>query len=236
MRPSDCVVLVPYARVIEPRCQECLLALANRGYPVRVLPGCSLVDLARGTLATNAYDEGFAETLWVDSDIVFSVADVERLREHNRPFTAGIYPKKGPKEFAATFAQSGTYCFGAKGSLLEVRYAGMGFTHVRREVYEAIEKSGLVPRCDSVFEAGRTMVPYFLPMTVREGTRTKYLGEDMAFCHRARACGFAPCVDTRLKLGHIGPHAYTWDDFGRTAFASLEFSVEVPPVPEEKRE
>lgn len=211
---QNCVVLVPVSTTVEPGTQACLEALNKRGYHVQYLIGCSQVDQARNELATWAYDEGFAETLWVDSDVTFSVDDVEKLRSHNLPLCAGLYPKKGPRDFAVKFKTPGTYQFGVGGRLHEVEYCGMGFVHVRRQVYEAFESKLKMPRCGGS-HSGKPAVPYFIPSiaALEDGSGFIYLADDSAFCHRARDCGFTVMVDTTIKLGHIGRRAWTWDDF-----------------------
>ncbi len=212
MAPAEeCVVLVPIAAALEPETDSALRVLSSLGYVVRFLRGSSQVDLARSTMATEAMRDGFKETLWIDSDVVFTAEDVERIRSHKLPFVVGLYPRKGPKEFAAKFKQgSGVVTFGIGGGLLEMEYTGMGFTHVRAEVYEAIAKD--VPECKGGY-GGKTFFPYFIPAIVPEGDGVCYLSEDFSFCHRARDAGFPPMCDTTLKIGHTGRKTYTWDDF-----------------------
>ncbi len=98
---GSCAVLVPISRYIEPECEESLRALERHGYVVRRLYGCPAIDAARNILATRALDEGFEETLWVDSDVVFDVETVDQLRSHNLPIICGICAKKGVREVAA---------------------------------------------------------------------------------------------------------------------------------------
>jgi hypothetical protein len=70
------------------------------------------------------------------------------------------------------------------------------------------------------------VVPYFLPMAVPMGEDHWYLGEDFAFCERARRCGFKVIADTRIRLGHIGRQTYQWEDAGssRERYASFTFN------------
>jgi hypothetical protein len=53
------------------------------------------------------------------------------------------------------------------------------------------------------------VVPYFLPMVIPEGDEFLYLGEDYAFCERARRCGYRIFADTTIRLQHIGPYGYS---------------------------
>jgi hypothetical protein len=150
----------------------------------------------------------------LDADIVFRIEDVERLRSHDTPMVCGLYPKKTDRRFACEF-QAGTeqVAFGKDGRLLEVRYAGMGFMLTRSGVFEAIERTEALVRCNK----GRAteMVPYFMPMVAETGGEPLNLSEDYAFCERARCSGFAIMADTSIRLLHVGRHRYSWDDIAR---------------------
>ena len=65
------VILVPVAGSIHPRCEAALSELEEQGYSVRRVPGYSAIDQARNQMATDALEDGFAATLWVDSDVGF---------------------------------------------------------------------------------------------------------------------------------------------------------------------
>lgn len=229
MNNASCCVLVPVAASIEPETEECLYRLSGLGYPIRYLRGCSQVDFARSSMATAALDDGFDETIWVDSDIVFDVADVDKLRAHDRPFTAGLYVKKGKPEFAAKFREKGSVTFGEGGGLIEMEYVGMGFTHVRRVVYEAVERQSKLPRCGGGYDPKKLVVPYFAPsLAPTESGGWDYLSEDSSFCLRARAAGFPPVADTTIRLGHgTGRYKFTWDDLvPRQMYSALQVEVQ----------
>jgi hypothetical protein len=74
MQASNCVVLVPHLEPIDVDTHEALQALLSMGYQVRRLAGLP-IDVARSVLAAQALQEGFDEFLWVDSDIVFHLAE-----------------------------------------------------------------------------------------------------------------------------------------------------------------
>ena len=94
---------MPVGGAIDPACDDALRELERRGHPVWRVRGYSAVDAARNQMATDALAQGFDELMWIDADIVFHPDDVERLRTHNLPFTCGLYPKKGPRQFACEF-------------------------------------------------------------------------------------------------------------------------------------
>ncbi len=165
------------------------------------------------------------ETLWIDSDIVFDPDDVERIRARNKPLVAGLYVKKGKPEFAGKFREAAEVTFGVGGGLLEMEFAGMGFTYVRGEVYQAIARE--LPACHGGYDPAKTITPYFIPMVVPDGGGWCYLSEDYSFCQRARKAGFPVLADTTIRLGHgNGRHKYTWDDLAqRQSFESLTIEI-----------
>src|SRR5580700_5295660 len=101
--PANCVVLVPVGGPVDAGCEDGLRELERRGYPVWRVRGYSAVDAARNQMATDALSQGFAELMWIDSDIVFDPNDVEILRAHILPITVGMCAKKGPRQFACEF-------------------------------------------------------------------------------------------------------------------------------------
>jgi hypothetical protein len=220
------VVLVPYQSHIVPQCEDSLKVLEQRGYVVRRVRGYAAIDQGRNQMATDALWHGFEETFWIDSDVGFQPDDVERLRRHNVPIACGIYPKKGQRSLAVNVLP-GTkeLVFGAAGGLVEVQYAATGFLLVRRRVYETIQRKLNLPLCNERF--GRPMVPFFEPLTARDGDGWWSLGEDYAFSQRARDCGFSILADTSIRLWHVGNYAYGWEDAGvnRERFGTFRYAL-----------
>ena len=194
-------------------CEDGLRELERRGYPVWRYRGYSAVDAVRNQVASDALAAGFAEFMWIDADVVFSPDDVDRLRAHNLPFTCGVYPKKGPREFACEFLPGTTAVrFGTSGGPTEVRYCGFGFTHTRKDVFVALHQRLSLPVCNNRF--GTPLVPFFQPMVVPDPGGAWSLSEDYAFCERARRCGFSVLADTSVRLWHVGSYRYGWEDAG----------------------
>ena len=215
MTNNRCVVLVPYRDFIERRCELALQDLEREGYVVRRVPGSAQIDSTRSRLATQALHDGFDELMWIDSDIVFTTADVARLRGHELPVVCGICPKKGTRAVACHVLPGTTeLVFGKRGGLQPVRYAGTGFLLTRAHVYHDIaEKVGL-PVCNERF--GEPLVPYFIPMTIPDGEGHWYLADDFAFSERARQAGYDIMADTTIRLTHVGAYDYQWEDTGVT--------------------
>jgi hypothetical protein len=232
--PKNCVVLVPCGRPIEPDCDAALRALEARGYTVRRVPGYSAIDLARSILAADALRDGFDELLWVDSDVAFDPDAIDRLRAHRLPIVCGLYACKGRRRFACEFLPgSGPISFGKGGGLIEVLYAGFGFMHTRREVYDQMRGILRMPACNQRF--GPPLYPWFLPTLIPDSSGHWYLGEDYAFCERARQCGFRVMADTGVRLWHIGSYAYSWEDAGadRTRYGTYTYHLRPPAKADE---
>lgn len=209
---EQCAILTPAYGRIRPKTEDALRTLQDRGYVVRILRGSSQIDLARSTLATRAMRDGFRETLWIDADTRFDPDDVDRLRDNDEPFIAGLYSRKGKKEFAAQFLDSMTgVTFGPAGGVIEMQYVGMGFTYVRSDVYAELARG--LPVCKGGYD-GETVIPFFIPMLAQEQDGSSvYLSEDFSFSLRARNAGFPPHADTRIKIGHTGGDKdWEWED------------------------
>jgi hypothetical protein len=209
----DCVIITPVAQSIEPACESGLRELEQRGYTVWRVRGYSAIDLARNRLASDALAQGFAEIFWIDADIGFKPEAVERIRSHGLPICCGIYVKKGQRELAMHALPGATeLAFGVKGSITEVQYAGCGFMHVRREVFESIRSQLDLPMCNAQFAA--PLIPYFQPLIIETVAGSWYLAEDFSFCERARRCGYHIMADTTIRLFHYGNYGYSWEEAG----------------------
>jgi hypothetical protein len=142
-------------------------------------------------------------TLWIDSAIGFSPDDIDRLRCLDLPLVCAIYPKKGKRELAV-HVMPGTkqLVFGQGGGLVELLYAGTGFLHVRREVYEAIQRELELPVCNLHF--GKAMVPFFQPMVRGEATGGRSQGSEEVSA-RAKLPDNEVIRNTRILPGPESP-------------------------------
>ncbi len=205
---ARCVILTPAARYIEPHCDLSLRQLESAGYVVRRWFGGSLVDVLRNRLATQALADGFEELMWIDSDIAFDPASVDRLRAHGLPLVCGLYPTKIdclPTWVEAPGSAAGIAA--GENSLLEIHYTGCGFFLARAAVFREVQRRENLPVCNS--QASDPMVPYFLPMILERNGAATYLEADFAFCERARRAGFRIFADRTIILQHIGIFGYT---------------------------
>ncbi|MEZ4400183.1 MAG: hypothetical protein R3B06_09200 [Kofleriaceae bacterium] len=212
------VLLCPYLTHIEPACDAGLRAAEAAGFEVRRFAATAAVDRTRADAATAALADGVDAIVWIDSDVVFTVEALAALCAHRLPVVAGLYPKKGVRDFAVHLEPGTTELgVGDVGGLHDVRYVGAGFLYTDRLVYQDIQRHYRLPVCNTRF--GRPTVPYFLPMVIPDPAGPAgaywYLGEDYAFCERARQSGHKIVVDTTLRLGHVGSYTYGWEDAGQ---------------------
>jgi len=223
---KNCVVLVPHMGRIDAVCERGLRELEKRGYEVRRVSGLSLLDQARSQLATEALAGGFDEIMWIDADVGFMAEHVDHLRSHNLPIVCGVYVKKGPRALAChLLPETKSITFGREGGLTEICYAPTGFLLTHRQVYEDVQRRLELPTCNTRF--GKPIVPYFLSLIVPDGDGHWYLGEDFAFCERARRCGYQIWADTSIRLWHFGSYGYSWEDAGAdtTRYATYHYRL-----------
>jgi hypothetical protein len=206
--PNDkCVILVPVAHHIEPACDEALRELERRGYIVWRRWGYSAIDQGRCLMAQQALEAGFEELLWIDADVAFWPDDVEKIRSLGKPIVAAAYPVKGwPTMTLEPLDKSVPIRFGPHPNLVALRYAATGFLYTQARVYRSIQNvSGLAP---VLIWGQHEAFPWFYPI-LKDG---EYLGEDFAFCHRAREeAGFEIFLDPSIRLAHIGRYSYSWE-------------------------
>ena len=153
----------------------------------------SLIYTSRDDLARYAMKEGFDYVLWLDSDMVFPEDFHERmlktLTENNLDILSGIYYKRKPPYSPVIFDKMQlkgkiwdySWLEDVPDSLFEVGACGFGCVLLKTEVLLSVQmKHGYM----------------FHPM--QNG------GEDVAFCVRARDCGYKIMCDPSIVCGHVG--------------------------------
>jgi hypothetical protein len=126
---------------------------------------------------------------------------VHRLMSHRRDLVGATYFSRhvrgrainslhGSKEYTAR-------ALAFHDGVMDCDWVGTGCMLIHRRVFETMQKKfpELEPQNDEM------PWNFFQPET--DGR-----GEDIAFCARARECGFQPCVDTMLQAIHVGYGTY----------------------------
>lgn len=155
-------------------------------FNVEIISG-TLVYSAREKLAKKAVNEGYTHTLWLDSDMVFNDDLLDDLMFSGKDFVSGIYHTRRPphgscifKDIRLDYIARYDDCDYPKDTF-EIAGCGFGCVLISTEIFNAVyERYG----------------DAFLP---EHG-----LGEDIAFCRRAKSCGFRLYCEPGVRLGHIG--------------------------------
>lgn len=190
------LIAVPALDYINVEFVRCLTALVQRlgrdgvDADVKILSG-TLVYVARDRLAAHAINGGYTSVLWLDADMVFDDELLYDLQFAHKSFVSGIARSRRYPYTSCLFKSLSTlerfemY----PGDTFEV--AGCGFACVLMDV--------------AVLRAVREKYnTCFLP--------TACLGEDLAFCERARACGYQIYAEPGARVGHIGQITIYPDD------------------------
>lgn len=148
--------------------------------------GGTLVYVGRDKLAKKAIDEGFTHMLWLDSDMIFSEELLDNLMFSGKDFVTGIAHGRRAPHMSCLFKKVWPSVTRWEGhdypaQTFEVGGCGFACVFIKTEIVKAVwEKNGTA----------------FFPM--------RELGEDLAFCKRARELGFTIWAEPTVWLGHIG--------------------------------
>lgn len=180
-------------------------------FQLACVAGDALVTRARNNLTVEFLKSDCTHLMMIDSDLVFSAEQIERLVAHNEDVVAGFYPKKkdGPE------CELVYNCFNPPKPtdhrrLISVRYMGTGFMLIRRNV---IEKMVSEMGDELIYEVDGHPGKFgfdFWPVGVykyQDGNR-RYLSEDWYFCQRCLDLGFNVYGDTGVMLKHSGTAIY----------------------------
>lgn len=139
----------------------------------------------------------YSYILWIDSDILFTTQDFDKLLSNNVDICGGVYLMDGGKQFAVvkdwneeTFKRNGTFDFltpddiSKSPRLMQVSYSGFGFLLVKRGVFEALK------------------YPYFAPVFSKMGNCYDFASEDVSWCIKAREAGFKIHIDPTVWVRH----------------------------------
>lgn len=180
-------------QVPAPFCQS-LAQLKKVGECVLAMKSGSLIYTSRNSLATMAMQMDADYVFWLDSDMVFQpdtlVRMMDTVQKHDIDMLTGLYfrrvPPYSPVLFDKLEMRTKTVLDWSEfksipEDLFEVGGCGFGCVLVNTEVLISVQgKHGNM----------------FAPM----GNN----GEDIAFCIRARDCGYKIICDPSIICGHVG--------------------------------
>ena len=170
------------------------------------------LDVLRGEDQKPFDGQSFDVWITIDSDIVFTFEQVEKLIEstNEHPVVAGMYRMADLVNYAFVkdwdetyFKTNGTFQFIKPEEIdawkkelnlkyFQVVYSGMGFMAIRKEVFDNIK----YPYFDSDIVTIRT----------EDGKVIRDIcSEDVSFCKKITNAGYPIMVNTDIRVGHIKP-------------------------------
>jgi cellulose synthase/poly-beta-1,6-N-acetylglucosamine synthase-like glycosyltransferase len=179
------LVCVPYTGSVHPQAAYSLIPMVcearRHGIEISMLPvGLSLIYTAREMAAKELLSGDYDALLFIDSDMVVPVDLLTRLVKHKKDIVSAIAFKRFPPYEPCIFNVCGRdrteFWLDYPEGLTEIEGVGMACTLIKREVFEKVP------------------APWFFP--------EPKIGEDLAFCVRAKEQGFKIYCDTTLVCGH----------------------------------
>lgn len=170
----------------------------------------SLIYTSRDQIAKKALLDEVDLVMWFDSDMVFNPDTLYRMLKHiddGHDFVTGIYYRRTPPFSPVAF------------ETMDLNEEGTAFTWTEFDT---------IP--DGLFEVGACgfgcvlmKAEMFVSVFAKFGqmfTPIANCGEDIAFCWRARQCGYKLIADPSICLGHVG-HTVITKDFYKNYQSSL---------------
>lgn len=179
-------------QVPAPFCQS-LAQLQKVGDCVLTMKAGSLIYLSRNELATAAIQIEADYVFWLDSDMVFKpdtlIRMMETLKANDLDILTGLYFRRVPPYSPVLYNKieiEGVACDFSEfdripDGLFEVGACGFGCVLMKTDVF---------------FDVQAKFGNMFSPI----GNN----GEDVAFCWRARQCGYKVICDPSIICGHVG--------------------------------
>ena len=163
----------------------------------------SLIYTSRDAIAKKALLDEVDLVMWFDSDMVFAPDTMKRmlkLIDEGHDMVTGIYYRRTPPFSAVGF------------KTMELNEEGTAFDWT--ELTEIPDEPFEVEACG--FGCVLMKAEIFVSVFAKFGqmfTPIANCGEDIAFCWRARQCGYKILADPSIGLGHVGHTVITKDFF-----------------------
>lgn len=153
-------------------------------FEVKIITG-TLVHMARDRLAQHAVNNDFDEVLWLDSDMVFDGHIYEDLKMCGKDMVCGLFVSRHYPYLSCLFKS-----------------------------LDPVERISDIPedtfRVDGGCGFGCVLMKARILKDVMNGNKgkcfvpTQKTGEDLAFCERARGCGYEIWCEPTARVGHVG--------------------------------
>jgi hypothetical protein len=108
---------------------------------------------------------------------------------------------------------------------VRAHWIGTGFLAAHRRVFEALVARDDMALCETPGE--EPFYPFYYPMLDERGGTTRWLGEDVSFCLRARTEGFQAYLNPGVRLIHVGSRPYRVEDLAPRGKVATPKSIEL---------
>jgi len=180
-------------QVPTPFCQS-LAQLQKVGECTLAMKAGSLIYTSRNSLATMAIQMEADYVFWLDSDMVFKpdtlIRMLDTLKKNDLDMLTGLYFRRVPPYTPVLFDQ------------LEMRTKNICSWSEFKEIPEGLFEVGGCGFGCVLMDTG-----VFLSVQAKHGNMFAPMGnngEDLAFCMRARDCGYKIFCDPSIICGHVG--------------------------------
>lgn len=185
-------------QVPAPFCNS-LALLQKAGDCTLMMKSGSLIYTSRNALATAAIQSEADYVFWLDSDMVFQPDTLKRmlktLQERDLDMLTGLYFRRVPPYSPVLFDKLE---INGEGHLGEIACDFSEFKSIPDDLFEvgACGFGCVLMKTDVFFDVQSKFGNMFAPI----GNN----GEDVAFCWRARQCGYKIFCDPSVICGHVG--------------------------------
>ena len=196
------LIAVPCMDSVAAQFSQALAMLEKQGNTLVSFVIGSLIYNSRNDLAKQAMKFECSHILWLDSDMVFPPETLKYLlkemNETGADLISGLYFRRCAPFSPVAF------------DTLEIKEGKATWTDYTGELSGLHEVGGVGFGCvlmktDMLLDMAATYGDFFGPIA--------NVGEDLAFCWRARQMGYKIILDCNLKLGHVGHTVFTQQYF-----------------------
>jgi hypothetical protein len=170
-------------------------ALAHRGRLIISKFTSLTLSLSRDILTAHFLRSNATHLFWVDSDIGWGAADLEKLLAANKPFVCGNYARKQEDRALASELRSHR-----EGKLIEAKYAAAGFVLLTRACVERLVEAHPELKYETPHGPAWALWSPIFQRVPRS--------EDISFSKRWQALGEKIWVHSEVILKHYGETIY----------------------------
>lgn len=153
------------------------------------------IGRARNELTASFLASDCTHLLFVDSDIAFTLPQLNRLLGHSLPVVGGCYFQRKTGDSKIVMAPSGDVL---ESGLVPVEWIGAGFLLIAREVFNSLDAEQFEN------ERGETRRDFWPCGIIAKDGKRLYCSEDVGFFRLCRLAGIQPMADTGIIVKHIG--------------------------------